>query len=743
MVIHIKHSFIVYFKLIIFIIIISHSISDSIIKSPMIIDDKYEFKIYEHPKCTMLQCSNVVNEYYADCREHTKVQSGKEKYGLTRDEAAAICMYTYYSKNIANALTKGSPGLYGCYIDIFIRGFLKMWEYNRYHDLPKIEFLYTGINMERSKNHGLIDSTKCLFKKGDIITFPSFGSTTSKYNTAKGFALQNSRGGIVFNITTLKSKTKAVNIRPVSAWQSEDEYLFLPGSKFKVISNCIRHLENKNSIIYDINLEELEEMDELKIYETQTIDEEEEILNKYTKACTNCNDDVQKYCKYCNNNKCDECYAGYVPNENGVCTKCSNNCLNCNTNDLSKCNKCFKGFGLIGNECKNCDDKNCNKCDDNTNICQECKKGYVLIEGKCDKKDNSFDSWCKTYIYTISILKLWKKCIECIGPTYLENNKCIECKDKNCSECSKDEKGNEICNKCMDGFGLVDGLCIKCSNDCLNCDKDGCLKCNNHFYLSNKICKECSETCVECQNNENSCTKCISNKALKNNQCEVCDGCDFCYYDSNFKKICETCNSGTFYKDAKCNDCMKGCAKCSNQNSCISCYPSYYLDDNKKCVKCDDGCEYCRIQNGIKKCDLCNTYNYYMDLQGKCQNCQGEGCEECIYKNNKKICTKCQNSYDSLFGEKCKKCTADNCDFCDIFSEKTSCLYCKTAKNFLESGETSYGIKDDQCVECGSIECPICQNNPDFQILECKNNNSSKFLLNNLIIILIAFLVYL
>lgn len=37
--------------------------------------------------------------------------------------------------------------------------------------------------------------------------------------------------------------------------------------------------------------------------------------------------------------------------------------------------------------------------------------------------------------------------MECIGPTYLENNKCIECKDKNCSECSKDKNVNEICNK--------------------------------------------------------------------------------------------------------------------------------------------------------------------------------------------------------------------------------------------------------------------------------------------------------
>lgn len=178
----------------------------------------------------------------------------------------------------------------------------------------------------------------------------------------------------------------------------------------------------------------------------------------------------------------------------------------CNSNDLNQCNKCFNGFGLIGNECKSCNDKNCIKCDDNINICQICKKGYALIEGKCAKKDNSFDSWCKTYQYRISSLKLWKKCIECIGPTYLEDNKYIRCKDENCSECKKNESGNEICSECMDGYGLVDGECIKCSSDCLNCNKNECLKCDNHFYLSDKICKPCNKTCLECQDDENKCT---------------------------------------------------------------------------------------------------------------------------------------------------------------------------------------------------------------------------------------------
>ena len=56
-------------------------------------------------------------------------------------------------------------------MDHFISGFLKIWNYNRFHNLPKIEFLYTGINMERAKNHGLIDSTNAYLKRELLLHF--------------------------------------------------------------------------------------------------------------------------------------------------------------------------------------------------------------------------------------------------------------------------------------------------------------------------------------------------------------------------------------------------------------------------------------------------------------------------------------------------------------------------------------------------------------------------------------------
>ena len=78
------------------------------------------------------------------------------------------------------------------------------------------------------------------------------------------------------------------------------------------------------------------EVDEfVKDYETQEIDKDEDKLKEYTKVCSQCNEEAHNFCKYCEQkDKCSECYAGYIPNQNGKCIKCSNNCLKCDSNDL-------------------------------------------------------------------------------------------------------------------------------------------------------------------------------------------------------------------------------------------------------------------------------------------------------------------------------------------------------------------------------------------------------------------------
>ena len=729
-------------------LIFTYSISNTILRSPMIIGDNYVFNINEHPKCDIHYCSLTLhsNDFYQylNCRGEYLI--GNQKYGLTEDESISICMYTFHAKDISYTISQGNAGLYGCCMDRVNAGIYKIWNYNRLYDIPSIEYLYTGINLDRSKNNGLLDGEKCLFKEGDTIIFPSLGSTSADYNVARQFGIQNSEGGIIFKIKTLRSKTKAVPIQEFSQHPNEKEYLFPPASKFKVISRCIRNY-NLEKVIYNIDLEELEEMDDIKEYETQQIDNNDNILREYTKACTQCNDDTHIFCKYCKNpNKCSECYAGYTPNENGICTKCSDNCLKCESNNLNKCTECFNGFGLVNNKCQECKVSNCKKCDNDIKVCKICKKGYVLINGSCAKKTSEFDSWCKNYEYTIPIFKWWKKCTQCIGPTYLEKNKCIECKDKKCAQCLKDENGNEICSKCINGYGLEKGVCsLKCTEGCEKCEKDQCLNCKKHFYLyNNKICKECDKNCLECENESGKCTKCTQYSALKENKCEKCSSnCLKCHFDENKNEVCDKCIEGRYLKNGICENCnIEGCAECLDNSKCLFCNNYYYtLNENKKCIKCDKGCEKCRIESGEKKCDICINYYYYMNSEGKCQNCEENGCSECKYKNNTKECTKC-DSYYTLSDGKCYKCNVPNCRFCEIVSGKEVCLYCANNENFYEFGLSSYGIKEGKCLECEKEGCEICENNADTGSLECKNKaGHSSFLSSNLKIILISFLL--
>jgi len=85
----------------------------------------------------------------------------------------------------------------------------------------------------------LVDGSQCLLKKGDQITFTSYGSTSSGKKLANRFALEfGDKGGILITIQTLKKKTKAVMIESFSFKKDEAEYIFSPGSKFEVMSSC-------------------------------------------------------------------------------------------------------------------------------------------------------------------------------------------------------------------------------------------------------------------------------------------------------------------------------------------------------------------------------------------------------------------------------------------------------------------------------------------------------------------------
>ena len=714
------------------------------LNSSIIHGSGYKLKIYEHPICKMKYCSQLLfkldSDNFALCAETCPDwQNPGERYSLNEEEALALCVFSRDAKGISNILDKGYSGIFGCFLDPFNSALSKLRTFAKTYNMSTFSYLYTGAELERAKSYNLIDGSQCLLKKGDQITFTSYGSTSSDKKMANTFALEyGDKGGILITIQTLKKKTKAVMIEPFSFNKIEAEYIFPPGSKFEVVSSCEKKFvddsKKKKKLLYEVEVKEIEELEEMDEYETQEIDPNENKIKKFTKICTGCNDEVHDYCKYCNEkNKCSECYAGYTPNENGKCVKCEENCLKCDYQNKKICKGCYNGFGLLGNQCLKCDNKNCINCDGNQKICQKCKEGYNLISGVCTKKS---DTWCKSY-------NSKGKCSECFGGTYLENSECIECNIDDCSNCLNDSKENSRCTNCFPGFGLENEKCKNCKIlGCENCLNNKCIDCENTYIKNNEgKCTKCEDEidyCKECEfkNNNIQCKSCYKGYILVENKCQRCDyfQCFECKRE-NGKNICLSCLPGNeLNSDGQCKSCENNCFECKynkdNSQECLFCKNGYYMDKNKKCNKCSDGCEKCSIESGTEKCDLCSIINHYMDSNGKCQKCNNaiEGCERCNSdKNNKVICTKCGNNYALKNGE-CKKCLIDNCAFCE-YDNKEICLRCEGKNSMNMFGIEQYGLKDGQCVECDSESCGKCKLNQEKNVLECEKNNANGLLI--------------
>jgi len=655
--------------------------SSFFLNSSMTVGKDYKLKIYEHAKCEFKDCVQILfpqdlKDYNECLRSYNYCKiNGIYQFEFDEDFCQVICMFTRDAKRISNILSKGSSGIYGCFLDYFNQVLSALYIYQRfiskYHFYASIDYLYFGTELQRAKNYGFIDGSQCLLKKGDniyeYITFTSYGSTSTNKRVATNFAIDKDKkgvkGGIVITIKTLKEKSKAISIGYFSNFIGEEEFVFPPGSKFKVISDCKRKFID-SFVLYEVEVEELDGVESdfyylPEIYEAQEIDPNENEIKKYTKFCTKCNEEVHDFCKYCNSpNECSECYAGYITNRNGKCVKCKNECLKCNEENLNSCTKCFNGYGLIGQECKKCKINDCLNCDGNVEICKECKKGYFLDNVICKPISLS----CDKYIF-------------------------------NCAECNYDNLSIE-CQSCIEGYILVDNKCEVCDNQ--------------------RFCKEC-----KMENGVKKCLSCFPGSGLINDECQKCeDGCNECIFDKDGNQECLSCT-----------------IKYTNGEA-------YYMDENKKCKKCPDNCEKCVLYSGKINCLQCNILNSYLDSNGECKRCNEtiEGCEQCDYDENKTlICNKCEENYALKKGE-CKICQIENCLLCEIDNDQEICLNCgekNNMNNIQMFGTERYGLKDGKCFECGSNSCKSCIYNKDINIMECANNNSSKYESIKIIMLLI------
>ena len=146
------------------------------LNSSLIFDEDYKLKTYEHPKCELRYCSQVLiyGDYnnYLSCKFAPYLwEHAKEKYGLSEDEAISLCMLTFDASGISNSLLKGNSGLYGCYLDYFTKAYNKIWLYSKNYEMISFNQLYHGVGLERAKNYKLIDGSQCILKKGKYLTF--------------------------------------------------------------------------------------------------------------------------------------------------------------------------------------------------------------------------------------------------------------------------------------------------------------------------------------------------------------------------------------------------------------------------------------------------------------------------------------------------------------------------------------------------------------------------------------------
>ena len=156
------------------------------------------------------------------------------------------------------------------------------------------------------------------------------------------------------------------------------------------------------------------------------------------------------------------------------------------------------------------------------------------------------------------------------------------------------------------------------------------------------------------------------------------DNCDLCGF---VNQECLRCKTGTILDGTKCvEDCPEG---------------KYFDETVNICRKdtCTGGKFYVPE---LETCMKCNKDEIFSEKELKCLKCQEEikNCAQCLIKNNKFECKKCQRKFNIDKNNKCEKCDEFN-PSCKKFDDNCNCL--------------KYKCKTKGCTRC-SKSPKICEN---------------------------------
>lgn len=201
------------------------------------------YKLHQYPnkkyasidECLITELSlpkDVIHELIDDHRQAPEWKSIKDKDittnlknendPLTEDERFAIALYSshpIFYNSLSHVLNLGITGHYNCFFQYLISGFNKLKD-----PLTEKTTLYRGV----SQMNDIVNFDN--YKKGDIVQTTSF--TSSSLNRAIG--LRFASGSMIFKIT---GKRNPKDIQKLSFFPNEDELLYPPATKFKVIND--------------------------------------------------------------------------------------------------------------------------------------------------------------------------------------------------------------------------------------------------------------------------------------------------------------------------------------------------------------------------------------------------------------------------------------------------------------------------------------------------------------------------
>jgi hypothetical protein len=577
---------------------------------------------------------------------------------------------------------------------------------------------------------------------------------------------------------------------------------FCPDGTANVFGKCTQCTNTKCKKCCAANLNSCEDCwDPLWLFNFDCVDscpkgwyEQDKHCNKCPSLCEECTQTTcickTGYYKDDTTGNCvTDCPDGTVP-RNGECIACADkNCLHCSAHDLTQCIQCNDitvlwddrcittcpdGYRKDGTtctkcpeNCKNCDENGCNECYksfyflEGTNSCVTCNDPYLIVDDSCVpcKVDGCLKCATPTSCDTCNYdrVKYNDKCpTNCPDGMFKENNECQFCSEK-CAECSN----KDSCDRCIPGYLNFNGQCVdKCDDGWVPNDKDVCIKCSvpdckvcppsnpeicdicmdgafkelgickrdcdSGYFKIDGECHQCPADCKECDKDH--CITCLYKELngvcvdvcpigtyddgynclpCKDTNCDKCDPTYICH-ECNKATILDTltntcvtvCDDGWYASDdRKCTECTKGCKKC-NADECITCFDNLYLQDgtcvnpckpeftnvNNICVPCSDNkCNACLPE----KPDQCTDCSPLLNYKLTCV----DSCPKGTYPINGQ-CKDCDPS--------CATCsTPDKCDSCHtgFFLDDGQC------KNHCPDGKTQFG---DTCVPCNDSKCKSC-----------------------------------